>query len=423
MTPRYRAAYCRAACCRAPGRRGFTLLEILISMTILAGALAVAYGMLQNDYRYGMDLQDRHTADVLARNLLDRYRTMPPEDLLELVGGDGSYDPGLLGDETLDAIDPRSPEELDRLGFRRTLEVSQRGGLLGGITFRTRVSWKSHGGRRDDFTYGVARVDVDQLGRRLGEPSGFGAEARELGWGKAQKWEAPEVAPAGGGFPGSLARAAQEASRSYVDDDYRPGALARRGPPELWENLEESRPLRTALAAQDLARQQAAPEQRRAEFIQRVVKGDLGKLETAEIPDGEYTFSLEAHDRGDGDRLGLLELRGEGREHLLVLRERGDPRVTHLRGDVVLASRELRDRRGRSWTLMRTEDRLFLIEDGDGFGLRRIVLHTLEIPDGGSAPTTLTGRAVQAFLDGRELTAGEASPGSPLEAALARGGL
>ncbi|MBI1363299.1 MAG: type II secretion system protein GspI [Proteobacteria bacterium] len=53
--------------------RGFTLLEVLIAVAIASIALVTVAATVASSHRTTGDLSVRMAADVLARNLLDRY--------------------------------------------------------------------------------------------------------------------------------------------------------------------------------------------------------------------------------------------------------------------------------------------------------------------------------------------------------------
>ena len=78
-------------------RRAVTMIEVLVATAIMGAVMLGAYTWLEQDFRFGRDLVGRETADTLVRNMLERYRHLPPEVMLRLVGEDGEVDPGELG--------------------------------------------------------------------------------------------------------------------------------------------------------------------------------------------------------------------------------------------------------------------------------------------------------------------------------------
>lgn len=435
-------------------RAGVTLLELLFAAAILAGAMVVAYGWLQQDYAYGMDLVGRETADTLVRNMLERYRHLTPDQMLEMLGEEGEVDPGAVGDATLDRVDPRGSPQLEALGHRRGVRLIRRGGPLGGVSLVGRATWRTVGGRTDQFEFGVARLPLGAADTP--QPSGLHRRAELPEWGRATRWsvrppssgEAPGAPGVPGGNPAPppdptvrhaagkgprlprlVAEAAQRVRDQYLPDS----ALPPEAPPQLELPPDQRERLfgaeglvpRSYREALERLRQQRHQARRAEDFFQRTVQAVRAPLGRQEIPEGEYTYTLEALDRRQetaAQVVGVYRLRQGPRGLPLVARRAGgDPPRRLLAGDEVLEWRSLRDGAGLPWLLARTEDRLFLIERRRSLGERHLLVAALT-PDGSPAGTTMTRRAVDGLLEARRLRdAAEAHP-DPLLEALAQGG-
>jgi prepilin-type N-terminal cleavage/methylation domain-containing protein len=67
----------RDACCQ----RGFTVIEIAIALTILAGGSAVLWYGLRSSARLDKMNRDHHAALLLARSDLESLRSLPKQDI------------------------------------------------------------------------------------------------------------------------------------------------------------------------------------------------------------------------------------------------------------------------------------------------------------------------------------------------------
>jgi prepilin-type N-terminal cleavage/methylation domain-containing protein len=97
----------------AHGRRGMTVIELLVTMTILAVALQMTAAALINTGK--VEPQQRESSQALdgARDLCEQLRSTDPSRLFALYNDDPADDPGGAGsapgaDFSVDGLDPRS---------------------------------------------------------------------------------------------------------------------------------------------------------------------------------------------------------------------------------------------------------------------------------------------------------------------------
>ena len=441
-------------------RRAVTMIEVLVATAIMGAVMLGAYTWLEQDFRFGRDLVGRETADTLVRNMLERYRHMPPEVMLRLVGEDGEVDPGELGDATLDRVDPRGSEALEQLGHRRGIRVWRQGGPLGGVGLAGRATWRSVDGDYDQFEFGVARMQAGGAGGPEGgwgpggRPSGFRRKSGGSDWGSRKSWAVPPASgeSAGGGRGGSSAAGGSSSSGSGgsggqssgsagggrstgasdvwggpgLDDLVRQAAqsttVARADasppPTRLTEVRDERKWLGRLTGAEgDLARsyrealerlRRRPPEDREQAFVERTgARHTAGGLKTERVPEGTYEYVVDVLDvrhPSDPRQVGNFELTGDAGRYRLVYREVGAPPRRTLEGDEVLEVRDLVGAKRRPWKLWRTPERVVLVEYPEGFFPTRLVLRDLPAPDPSAKGTTLTRRAVEEAIEKASLS-------------------
>lgn len=456
-------------------RRAVTILEVLVATAILGAVMLAAYTWLEQDFRFGHDLVGRETADTLVRNLLERYRHLPPEVMLRLVGEEGEVDPGELGDATLDGVDPRGSDELERLGHRRGIRVWRQGGPLGGVGLSGRATWRSVDGDLDQFEFGVAQLQAGGAGAEeggwgpRGRPSGFRRRGGGSDWGTRSGWSVPGGprgagavspegaatgtgasgggrgsgrsgggAPAGGdrhvaevwGGPGLEELIRKAAEGATVTDASAPP------PPTRVAEVRDEREWLGRLTGEDgdLARsyrealerlRRRTPESREAEFVTRSTAHAGSGLVSKRVPPGRYHYVVDVLDVRHElapRRVGSFQLSGDGGRFRMVLRELGAPPRRTLEGDEVLESRDLSGPGGRPWKLWRTPERLVLVEYPAGFFPAQLVLRELPAPDPSEKGTTMTRRAVEEALAAEHLGPVAQPHPSLLQVAAARSG-
>jgi type IV pilus assembly protein PilV len=118
---------------RAKGRAGFTLLEVIIAMSILAvGLLAIASAQLWAITRTG---QSRHQTEALnlASQKMEEFHHLPMTSPLLVNGADAA------------PIDP-DPNDLDITTFQRSWGVQNNTPVAGLMTITVTVFWTDQNG-------------------------------------------------------------------------------------------------------------------------------------------------------------------------------------------------------------------------------------------------------------------------------------
>ena len=110
---------------------GFTLLEVLVSLVILAGALTVMFQIFSRTLDTTSDAKSRTTATSLAQSLLARVGSEMP---LKEGESSGEFDDGFRWRLRMTAYDP---DHFGQKSVARPYEVS--------VT----VSWNARGTRRN----------------------------------------------------------------------------------------------------------------------------------------------------------------------------------------------------------------------------------------------------------------------------------
>jgi len=173
-------------------RRGMLLVEALFGLLVLVLLGLVAYSYLYQGFSDGVDLSRRGHADVLARDLLDRFADLPLGDIEEVLARsqrnrDENGRPR-LDDATLNqaevAIDALPVYE-QSIGFDE-LPGDRAAGVL-----TAKVSWRPPAGVRQTIVYRRYLFPPEGFEDSVREASGFTPEAEAAHWGHATSCNAP----------------------------------------------------------------------------------------------------------------------------------------------------------------------------------------------------------------------------------------
>lgn len=110
--------------------RGFTLLEVMVALAMVAVALTAVIGSQSQGVSLAAEARFSTTASLLANSIIAQYETMNPVDLVDGSGDFGESFPGYTWQASLDRPffdDP--PNVADHL--RRVEVVVTREGVVG----------------------------------------------------------------------------------------------------------------------------------------------------------------------------------------------------------------------------------------------------------------------------------------------------
>jgi len=129
---------------------GFGLTEVLIALLVVAVAIVPIYGLLTSNARQVAFNQDRAVAQILATQVLERYRYVPYEELVTafstfesgkaVIGGDT-----VLQDLMVELVDEPGAEGMYRRYGREAMAEELVPGQA--VQFTVRVTWKNSQGQ------------------------------------------------------------------------------------------------------------------------------------------------------------------------------------------------------------------------------------------------------------------------------------
>lgn len=126
-------------------RFGVSLTELLIVVLVAAVSLVPIFGLISGNSRTVSFNQDRATAQILATQIIERFRH---QQYKALMTGFSSYDAGattIISDDVLAMLIlglSEKDERLYRKFKREAIFVEQMSGLLG--QFMVKVTWKNN---------------------------------------------------------------------------------------------------------------------------------------------------------------------------------------------------------------------------------------------------------------------------------------
>lgn len=408
------------------------MVEVLVAMSLLGLVAFSGYDVLADSFAMGNDVQVMEDADVLCRDLLQHFSRLPPGTLKEMFPRDGSW-MDLPGD--LDDLDERYGPQPASGGVRLVPAASFEtfAGFPPSYHLRVEVRWRRRTQRLRRIRHVQVLLDGSGLDQGLPSASGFQAPPE---WGRAESWDPygdgpPSLPPDPMDREGNLERLIQRAAQgavegphrlSYAHDErpitYRSGyrvvgsvaaAAALIGPGGMFTRaLPPPRP-------RPRKHRQALAE------LRFQTRASLGTgLRDRQIPDGQYRFRLEALDDrrrpGEGVVRGLYLLPTEDDEHVLTARETwagGEPAAAWLGGDLVLERSLVRGEQGGVRELVRTEERLYLV-DLDPRTRGELEIRSLRFFDGSREGTAMTREARDALLAERGLAPVDPGPAPTL---------
>lgn len=389
-------------------RSGFTLTELMVASAMLSGVLLAAYGFLWQGFENGMDLLRRDTADVLSRNVLERYLRLPYAELDELMRGGDELDVLDLEDEVLRAGLPLDPEDLRAAGYQVKVAYLRIPGERVAAMLRTQVSWEAPGGHRRSLSHSRYLVQNEGFTTDVAAASGFSpSKHTPADWGRATRWTRRGEGPQGLASRRAAAAAAWSpattADADAAGEGGGAGALGFRGDPEVVARLLGPRGAMARQGGDVRQIREARARRAGARFLLRSGAPREPWL-VDDIPDGQYRFRLEAQDLrgpdGDGRVLGVYVLQAQVHTyHLVAEAQHAGPEASFLlEGEEVLERLHLQDRQRRPALLERTAARLYLFHMVQDPFERFLRVRTLATPDGSRAGTTRTRVAVDDLL-------------------------
>lgn len=133
---------------------GVSLVEILVVVLVVAGALIPIFGLMTSNARQVSFNSDRAVALILATQVVERYRHERFSDLETLFATPESGAAALQGDPVLNELAMGIPEAMESLYFKFTrvawFELIEPG-LLGKLVVK--VTWTSNQGQYHELVH------------------------------------------------------------------------------------------------------------------------------------------------------------------------------------------------------------------------------------------------------------------------------
>ncbi|MBI2944158.1 MAG: prepilin-type N-terminal cleavage/methylation domain-containing protein [Candidatus Wallbacteria bacterium] len=156
---------------RAPGeRRGFSLLEIMVTVVVLSVALIPLFDFFGSAPKRAQLTMHRALALTLASQLLERYRALPYSSLKETFGqGEEKSKEALAADPIVrwEAMPPDTRQLVETYHYERDVVFEDVPGEPGLGLLKVYVRWKLGDVPPREIT--LARVVVDYT--RAGQPA------------------------------------------------------------------------------------------------------------------------------------------------------------------------------------------------------------------------------------------------------------
>ncbi len=104
--------------------RGFTLLEVMVAMAIIAVALTAVLGSQSQSVSLASEAKFHTTASLLAQSKMAEIRLKQPEDLISGSGDFGEDFPGYVWQITLNSLNSDNTEDIAEFLVQIDLEIS-----------------------------------------------------------------------------------------------------------------------------------------------------------------------------------------------------------------------------------------------------------------------------------------------------------